>query len=50
MILAETNEVLSKVLESLNLEAEPLGVRVSWIKNKVQTFGDLMDATSESVL
>ena len=30
-------------------EAMPLGLRVSWIKTKVQAFGDILDATIESI-
>ena len=33
----------------MSKEAEPLGLRVSWIKNKVQAFGDILDATVESI-
>ena len=37
-------------LESLNEEAVPLGLLgVSWIKTKVQAFGDILDATVESI-
>ena len=36
VIFAETTEVLAEALDSLNEEAEPLGLRVSWIKTKVQ--------------
>ena len=31
-------------------EAEPRGLRVSWIKTKVQVFGDILDANIESIL
>ena len=42
-------EVLEGALDSLSEEAEPLGLRVSWIKTKVQAFGDILDATVESI-
>ena len=43
--------VLSEELESLSEEAEPLGLLgVSWNKTKVQAFGDILDATVESIL
>ena len=40
VIFAETIEVLSGALESLSERAEPLGLRVSWIKIKFQAFGE----------
>ena len=48
---AETNEVLScgAALELVSEEAEPIGLRVSWIKTKVQAFGDILDATIEPI-
>ena len=49
VIFAETTEVLPGALDSLSEEAEPLGLRVSWIKTKVQAFGDILDATTESI-
>ena len=49
MIFAETTEVLSEALVSLSEEAEPLALRVSWIKSKVQAFVDILDATTESI-
>ena len=49
VIFARTTEVLAKELDSLSVEAEPLGLRVSWIKTKVQAFGDILDATVESI-
>ena len=36
-------------LDSLSKEAEPLGLRVFWIKTKVQAFCDILDATIESI-
>ena len=49
VIFAETTEVLAVALESLSEEADPLGLRVSWVKTKVQAFGDILDATTESI-
>ena len=48
-IVAETTEVLAEKLDSLIEEEEPLGLRVSWIKSKVQAFGDILDATIEAI-
>ena len=36
-------------LEVLNEESEPLGLRVSWIKTKIQAFNDILDAAVLSV-
>ena len=33
----------------LNEESEPLGLRVSWVKTKIQAFNDLLDAAVLSV-
>ena len=33
----------------LNEESEPLGLRVSWVKIKIQTFTDILDAANLSV-
>ena len=41
VILAETKETLPEALETLSEESEPLGLRVSWIKTKIQAFGDV---------
>ena len=49
VIFVETTEVLAGALDLLSEEAEPLGLRVSRIKTKVQTFGDILDATVESI-
>ena len=49
VIFAETVGILTSALETLSEESEPLGLRVSWIKTKVQAFGDLMDEAGESV-
>ena len=45
VVLAETTEVLAEALDSLWEEAEPLGLRESWIKTKVQAFGEILDAS-----
>ena len=33
----------------LNWELEPLGLRVSWVKTKIQAFNDILDAAVLSV-
>ena len=48
-ILAGKMEVLAVALDSLSEDAEPFGLRVSWIKTKVQAFGDILNATVESI-
>ncbi|KAG0728745.1 Retrovirus-related Pol polyprotein from type-1 retrotransposable element R2 [Chionoecetes opilio] len=49
VIFAESLEVLVMALEALHEEAEPLGLEVSWLKTKVQVFGDLLDEAVQSV-
>ena len=49
IIFTEITGVLGEVLESLSKEVKPLGLRVSWIKTTVQVFGDIVDATIESI-
>ena len=49
LILTLTTEFLAEVLESLTEEAEPLGLRVSWIKTEVQASGDILDVTIPSI-
>ena len=39
LIFAETTEVLAGAVDLLSEEAKSLGLRVSWIKTKVQAFG-----------
>ena len=39
VICAVSLEVLVKALEALHKEVKPLGLEVSWAKNKVQVFG-----------
>ena len=41
--------ILAGALDSLSEEAEPLGLRVPWINTKVQAFGEILDATVESI-
>ncbi|KAG0714137.1 hypothetical protein GWK47_014692 [Chionoecetes opilio] len=45
VIFAESLEVLVTAIEALREEAKPLGFEVSWLKTKVQVFGDLLDET-----
>ena len=33
----------------LNEESEPLGLRISWVKTKIQAFNDILDAAILSV-
>ena len=49
VILAEILETLVGALEILSEEAEPLGLRVSWVKTKIQAFNDVVDAAVQSV-
>ncbi|KAG0720330.1 putative uncharacterized transposon-derived protein F52C9.6 [Chionoecetes opilio] len=49
VIFAESLEVLVMALEALHQEAKPLGLEVSWLKTKVQVFGDLLDEAVQSV-
>ena len=50
VIFAETLDILLGALEVLNEELEPLGLRVAWIKPKIQAVNDILDATILSVL
>ena len=49
VIFAETLDILLGALEVLNEESEPLGLRVSWVKIKIQAFSDVLDAAILSV-
>ena len=49
VVFAETLGVLVDALERLSEEAEPLGLRVSWLKTKAQVFGNLLDAAIDSI-
>ena len=44
VIFAETLDILLGALEVLNEESEPLELRVSWVKTKIQAFSDILDA------
>ena len=41
VIFAETLDILLGALGVLNEESEPLGLRVSWVKTKIQAFNDI---------
>ena len=41
VIFVETLDILMGAIEALNVELEPLGLRVSWVKTKIQTFIDI---------
>ena len=43
VIFAETRDILLGALEVLNEESESLGLRVSWVKTKIQAFNDILD-------
>ncbi len=49
VIFAETLDILLRALEVLNEESEPLGLRVSWVKTKIQAFIDILAAAVLSV-
>ena len=49
VIFLETLDILLGALEVLNEESEPLGLRVSWVKTKIQAFNDILDAAVLSV-
>ena len=49
VIFAETVDILAECLDTLSEEAEPLGLRVSWIKTKIQAFGDILDAAVDAI-
>ena len=48
-ILADTLEMLIGALETLSTELEPLGLRISWVKTKIQIFNDNLDDAIKSV-
>ena len=48
VIFAETLDVLIAALDTLSVEAEPHGLRVSWVKTKIQEFGSILDAAMKS--
>ena len=49
VILAESVDILTGALEKPSEEAEPLRLRVSWIKTKFQAFGDILEAAVDSL-
>ena len=49
VIFAETLDILLGALEVLNEESEPLGLRVSGVKTKIQAVHDILDAAILSV-
>ena len=49
VIFVETLDILLGALKVLNEESEPLGLRVSWVKTKIQAFNDILDAAILSV-
>ena len=49
VIFAKTPDILLGALEALNEELELLGLRVSWVKTKIQAFNDILDAAILSV-
>ena len=49
VIFAETLDILLGTLDVLNEESKPLGLRVSWVKTKIQAFNDILDAAILSV-
>ena len=49
VIFAETLDILLGALKVLIEESKPLGLRVSWVKTKIQAFNDSLDATILSV-
>ena len=44
VIFAETLDILLGAIKLLIEESEPLGLRVSWVKTKIQAFNDIFDA------
>ena len=48
-LFAETIGLLADALESLSKKAKPLGLQIFWTKTKVKAFGDILDATIESI-
>ena len=49
VIFTETLDIPLGALEVLNEESEPLGLRASWVKTKIQAFSDILDAALLSV-
>ena len=42
-------DILLRALEVLNEESEPLGLRFSWVKTKIQAFNDILDVAILSI-
>ena len=49
VIFAEMLELLVGALETLSSELEPLGLKVSWIKTKIQIFSSSLEDALQSV-
>ena len=49
VIFTVTLDILLGALEVLNEKSEPLGLRVSWVKTKIQAFIDILDSAILSV-
>ena len=49
VIFAESFEVLVRSLEELSNESECLGLRLSWIKTKIQVFDDFLESAANDV-
>ena len=49
VIFAETLDILWGALMVLHEESETLGLRVAWVKTKIQAFTDILDAAILSV-
>ena len=49
VIFAETLDILLGALKVLNEKSEPLGLRVPWVKTKIQAFNNILDAVTLSV-
>ena len=49
VIFAKTLDILLRALEVLNEGSEPLGLRVSWVKTKIQAFNNILYAAILSV-
>ena len=49
VILVETMDVFVGAFKALNEELELLGLRVFWVKTKIQAFNDILDAAILSV-
>ena len=50
VIFVENLDILLGTIKVLNVESEPLGLQVSWVKTKIQAFNDILDAAILSVV